>query len=86
MQIMSTTLSLYPPPPVIFRPTYVPKPMIDLDFDGCDDDDDVGVVLPTKLYIPNPNPELCIPSTLNTDCLLWHTQLIVCALNYQIIV
>ena len=55
----------------IFRPSFGPEPMIDLDFDGCDDDD-VGVVLPTKLYIL---------STLNTDYLLWHTQLIVCAVK-----
>ena len=43
-----------PDPLLIFRPSYGPEPMIDLDFDGCDDDDDVGVVLPTKLYIPKP--------------------------------
>ena len=27
-------------------------------------------------------PKLYIPSTLNTDCLLWQTQLIVCAVKY----
>ena len=27
-------------------------------------------------------PKLYIPSTLNTDYLLWHTQLIVCAVKY----
>ena len=53
--------------------------MIDLDFDGCDDDDDVGVVLPTKLYIPK--PKINIPSTINTDYLLWHTKLIVWAVK-----
>ena len=30
--------------------------------------------------------KLYIPSTLNTDYLLWHTQLIVCAVRYQIMV
>ena len=44
MHIMPTTLLLYPPHPLrIFRPSYGPEPMIDLDFDGCDDDV-VGVV------------------------------------------
>ena len=27
---------------------------------------------------------LCIPSTLNTDYLLWHTQLIVCAVKWDL--
>ena len=41
-------------------------------------------------FIENPNwklePKLYIPSTLNTDYLLWHTQLIICAVIYQIMV
>ena len=35
--------------------------------------DDALVTLKAKLYIP---------STLNTDYLLWHTQLIVCAVRH----
>ena len=31
-------------------------------------------------------PKLYIPSTLNTDYLLWHAQLIVCAVKYEIMV
>ena len=31
-------------------------------------------------------PKLYIPKTLNTDYLLWHTQLIGCAVKYQIMV
>ena len=28
------------------------EPMIDLDFDGCDGDDDVGVALPIRFVVP----------------------------------
>ena len=40
-----------------------------------------------KLYSENlskitVSAKLYIPSTLNTDYLLWHTQLIVCAVKY----
>ena len=31
----------------------------------------------------NPKPKLYIPSTLNIDLILWHTQLIVCAENVK---
>ena len=34
----------------------------------------LAAILAPKLYIP--------PSTLNTDYLLWHTQLIVCTVKY----
>ena len=41
------------------------------------------------LKTDRPKEPACIvihPSTLNTDYLLWHTQLIVCAVKYQIMV
>ena len=42
------------------------------------------LVLPTiGHYRWNPQSKLYIPSTLNMDLILWHTQLIVCAENVQ---
>ena len=39
----------------------------------------INFLCTTKVNIA---PKLCIPSTLNTDYLLWHTQLIGCTVKY----